>query len=74
MLLGVVAFEGIISSEKSSKYYVVASCGYGVGDGQLADGAASEGLPLALGREETQLLLLVLGERGAVTHLVVMRR
>ena len=54
--------------------YVMACGGDGIGDGQLADGAASEGLPLALGREEPQLLLLVLGERGAVTHLVVVRR
>ena len=34
---------------------------YGIGDGELADGAAPEGFALPLSGEESQLLLLVFG-------------
>lgn len=45
-----------------------------VGDRELADSAPAEGFPLPLSGEEPELLLLILGEGGAVTDLVVVRR
>lgn len=55
--------------------HTLATVGTGHGgvqvDWQLFDGAAAQGLPFALGREETELLLLLVAETVAVADLIV---
>ena len=46
--------------------YTFARCRVSEGDGHLLDGAPAQGVPLPLGGEQPQLLLLVLGQAVAV--------
>lgn len=51
---------------KERKTYTFAGCRVGKGDRHLLDGTATKGIPLPLGREQSELFLLIFTERVAV--------